>query len=99
MRLTGNEIGATLYIQCDNNKTKEMSMIKKLTTHGNSMALVIEKAVLDLLRITPKTSLEISTDGKNIVISPVRGAGREKTFKSALEKVNKKHGQTLKSLA
>ena len=74
-------------------------MIKKLTTHGNSMALVIEKAVLDLLRITPQTSLEISTDGKNIVISPVHGTGREKTFKSALEKVNKKHSQTLKALA
>ena len=74
-------------------------MIKKLTTHGNSMALVIEKAILDLLHITPKTSLEISTDGKNIVISPIRGAGHEKVFKSALEKVNKKHGKTLKALA
>ncbi len=74
-------------------------MIKKLTTHGNSMALVIEKAILDLLHITPKTSLEISTDGKNIVISPIHGAGHKKTFKSALEKVNKKHGKTLKALA
>jgi antitoxin MazE len=74
-------------------------MIKKLTAHGNSRALIIEKAILDLLHITSKTSLEISTDGKNIVISPVHGAGREKAFKSALEKVNKKHGATLKALA
>lgn len=74
-------------------------MIKKLTTHGNSMALVIEKAILDLLHITAKTSLEISTDGKNIVISPVRGAAREKVFRSVLENVNKKHGKTLKALA
>ena len=74
-------------------------MIKKLTTHGNSMALVIEKAVLDLLHITRKTSLEISTDGKSIVISPIRSAKHEKTFKAALEKVNKKHGKTLKALA
>ena len=74
-------------------------MIKKLTTHGNSMALVIEKAILDLLDITPKTSLEISTDGKNIVISPIHSAAHEKNFKSALEKVNKKHGHTLKVLA
>jgi antitoxin component of MazEF toxin-antitoxin module len=74
-------------------------MIKKLTTHGNSMALVIEKAILDLLHITPNTSLEISTDGKNIVISPIHEAGREKTFKTALDKVNKKHGKTLKALA
>lgn len=74
-------------------------MIKKLTTHGNSMALVIEKAILDLLHITPKTPLEISTDGRNIVISPIRGPKQEKAFKSALEKVNQKHGKTLKSLA
>ena len=74
-------------------------MIKKLTTHGNSMALVIEKAVLDLLHITPKTPLAISTDGRNIVISPVHHAGREKAFKSALNKVNKKHNQTLRALA
>ena len=74
-------------------------MIKKLTTHGNSMALVIEKAILDLLHITPRTSLSISTDGKNIVISPVHSAGREKAFRAGLEKVNRKHGQTLKALA
>ena len=74
-------------------------MIKKLTTHGNSMALVIEKAILDILHITPQTSLEISTDGKNIVISPIHDEKKEKAFKSALQKVNKKHGRTLKALA
>ena len=74
-------------------------MSKKLTAHGNSMALVIEKAILDLLHITPQTSLEISTDGKNIVISPIYDEKREKTFKFALDKVNKKHGRTLKALA
>ena len=74
-------------------------MIKKLTTHGNSMALVIEKAILDLLHITSKTSLEISTDGKNIVISPIHSQGHEKAFKAALDKVNRKHGKTLKALA
>ncbi len=74
-------------------------MIKKLTVHGNSLALVIEKAILDLLRITPKTPLEISTDGKSIVISPVSRFGREKAFKSAVEKINHKHGKTLKALA
>ena len=74
-------------------------MIKKLTTHGNSMALVIEKAILDLLHITPKTPLEIATDGKNIIISPVKKEQREKTFHSALVKVNQKHGKTLKALA
>ncbi len=74
-------------------------MIKKLTTHGNSSALIIEKAVLDLLNITQDTPLEIVTDGHNIVISPVSKTTREKAFKTALAKVNKKHAKTLKALA
>ncbi len=74
-------------------------MIKKLTRHGNSMALVIEKGVLDLLDIDDKTPLDISTDGKILLISPVRDEKRRRRFEAALEKVNKKYGRTLKRLA
>jgi antitoxin component of MazEF toxin-antitoxin module len=74
-------------------------MIKYLTTHGNSMALVIEKGILELLKISKKTALEIATDGKSLIISPVKDAKREKQLKSALAKVNAKHGRTLKKLA
>ncbi len=38
-------------------------MLKKLTRHGNSLALVIDKGVLDLLKIDDETLLDISTDG------------------------------------
>ncbi|MBI5235365.1 MAG: AbrB/MazE/SpoVT family DNA-binding domain-containing protein [Deltaproteobacteria bacterium] len=74
-------------------------MIKKLTRHGNSMALVIEKGVLDLLDIDDKTPLDISTDGKILLISPVRDEKRSRRFEAALEKVNKKYGRALKRLA
>ena len=74
-------------------------MIKKLVNHGNSSGLVIEKAILNLLNITQKTPLEITTDGKNIIISPVRESGRQKVFKAALSKVNQRHGKTFKALA
>ncbi len=33
-------------------------MIKKLTKHGNSLALVIDRPILDLLRIDPDTPLD-----------------------------------------
>jgi antitoxin component of MazEF toxin-antitoxin module len=39
-------------------------MIKTLTKLGNSYALVIDKPILDLLKIRPDTPLEIATDGK-----------------------------------
>ncbi len=74
-------------------------MIKKLTRHGNSMALVIDKGVLELLEIDDKTPLSISTDGKVLMISPVRDKKRRKQFEEAIEKVNRKYGRALKKLA
>ncbi len=74
-------------------------MIKHLTTHGNSLALVIEKAILDLLSITKDTPLEINTDGRNLVISPVEDAEREKKVQVAMEKIHKRHAATFKVLA
>ncbi|RJP75165.1 MAG: AbrB/MazE/SpoVT family DNA-binding domain-containing protein [Candidatus Abyssobacteria bacterium SURF_17] len=74
-------------------------MIKKLTRHGNSLALVVDKPVLELLKIDADTPLEISTDGEILIISPVRDAARRKKFRKALEAANIKYGRALKRLA
>ncbi|HHV57397.1 MAG TPA: AbrB/MazE/SpoVT family DNA-binding domain-containing protein [Firmicutes bacterium] len=52
-------------------------MIKTLTAHGNSAALIIDKPILELLGITLDTPLKVSTDGKSLIISPLRDAERE----------------------
>jgi antitoxin MazE len=74
-------------------------MIKHLTIHGNSSALIIEKPILELLNITSDTPLEVSTDGRNLIVSPVQDHTREKRVIAALDKINKNHGKTLKALA
>lgn len=74
-------------------------MIKKLAKHGNSLALVIDRGVLDLLKINADTLLDISTDGQALVISPMRDAKRRKKFKKALASANRKVGRALKRLA
>jgi antitoxin component of MazEF toxin-antitoxin module len=74
-------------------------MIKKLVSHGNSAALVIDKPIMDLLNVDMNTPLEVSTDGKSLIISPVESVKREKKFRAALEKVNRNHGSVLKKLA
>lgn len=74
-------------------------MTKTLVSHGNSAALIIDKPILDILKVDMSTPLEITTDGESLIISPVREGSREKRFKEALEKVNKRHGKTLKKLA
>ena len=74
-------------------------MVKHLTPHGNSAALVIDKPVMELLHITMNTPLELVTDGRSLIISPVRDAKRERKFRAALQTINHQHGRTLKALA
>lgn len=74
-------------------------MLKKLTRHGNSLALVIDKGVLELLNIDDQTPLEISTDGTILLISPVRDEKRRHQFQEAVRKANARYGRALKRLA
>ena len=74
-------------------------MLKNLTKHGNSLALVIDKGVLDLLDIDAATPLSISTDGSCLIIAPVRDAERRDRFKAALGQANARYSRALKRLA
>lgn len=74
-------------------------MVKRLTKHGNSLALVIDRGVLDLLDIDAETPLSVTTDGKCLIIAPVRNASRQKRFRAALQEGNRKYSRMLKRLA
>jgi len=74
-------------------------MIKRLTKHGNSLALVIDRGVLELLNIDAKTSLHIRTDGKCLIITPTKNALRQKKFQAALKEGNQRYEAMLKRLA
>lgn len=74
-------------------------MVKNLTKHGNSYALVIDRAILDLLRATPETAFEVITDGQCLVLRPVRDPKEEKRFQKALESVHDRFGRAMKRLA
>ena len=74
-------------------------MEKKLTRHGNSLALVIEKPILDLLGADADTRFHISTDGQVLVLAPVQVGKRREAFTSALEKTNRTYARALKKLA
>ncbi|MDR2965444.1 MAG: AbrB/MazE/SpoVT family DNA-binding domain-containing protein [Treponema sp.] len=73
-------------------------MVKKLIKHGNSVALVIDKPILEMLKITNETIFELTTDGKNIIISPQIEYAQEKNILHSLGKINKKYGAVLKKL-
>lgn len=74
-------------------------MVKNLTKHGNSYALVIDKPILELLHVSPETPFEIFTDGCSLLLSPVRDPRAEAAFEKALGNVHKRFGRAMKRLA
>jgi len=74
-------------------------MVKKLTKHGNSLALVIDRPILDLLKIDAETPLDISTDGQRLIVAPAATAERRAKFDAAQEWAHRRYGKTFKRLA
>ncbi|MEP7352082.1 MAG: AbrB/MazE/SpoVT family DNA-binding domain-containing protein [Acidobacteriota bacterium] len=74
-------------------------MVKKLTKHGNSLALVIDRPILDLLNIDPDTPLDVSTDGKQLIIAPAKASARRKKFEAAQDRVHRQYGKAFQELA
>jgi antitoxin component of MazEF toxin-antitoxin module len=74
-------------------------MVKRLVKHGNSLALVIDRPLLDLLHIDAETFLDVQVDGKSLVVTPVQADDRKKKFLEALENGNRRYGRALKKLA
>jgi antitoxin MazE len=75
-------------------------MIKKLVRHGNSRALVIDKPILDLLKIADETEVEITTDGQRLIITPVPlGTMRQAEFEMAAEEATTRYDSVFKRLS
>jgi antitoxin component of MazEF toxin-antitoxin module len=73
-------------------------LTKKLSKHGNSLALVIDRSILELLGIDEQTTLDISSDGRVLVIAP-HDKRRRKRFQKALDACNEQYAPALKRLA
>lgn len=73
-------------------------MIKKLSVVGNSLGLIIERPILELLDITKDTPLEIKTDGEVIIIRPAKLSTKER-IRDATKQMMAVHDETLRKLA
>lgn len=74
-------------------------MRKNLSAIGNSLGIIIEKPILELLNITRDTELEVMTDGSRLIIEPVRTEekeGRRGLVEAATKSVMKNHDRTLR---
>jgi len=74
-------------------------MVKNLIKHGNSYAIIIDKPILELLQAGPDTPFEVISDGRSLVLTPVRDPEAEQRFERAVERVHERFGKAMKKLA
>lgn len=75
-------------------------MIKHLQIIGNSAGIIIDKPILELLRITPETDLQMDTDGERLILTPIRKmTERQRKLSRVQARVLKNHERTFRKLA
>lgn len=74
-------------------------MEKRLTKTGNSLALVLDRDLLDKTGITAETILEVSTDGDVIVVSPKRTKKRSEKLRQAMARADQRYAGVFRRLA
>lgn len=72
-------------------------MIKKLSAIGNSLGFIIERPILELLKIDQDTPLEVRTDGESLIITPAKKQRKDRLRKSTARM--EAHKKTLRKLA
>ena len=75
------------------------NMVKTLTRTGNSLALVLDRSILEATGIDADTKLEVSTDGDVIVVSPVRSKKRTARLRQVLDDLDREHAGAFRRLA
>lgn len=74
-------------------------MEKKLTKTGNSLALVLDRELLDKTGISADTVLDVSTDGDVIVVSPRRSKARAERLRAAMMNADSRYAGVFRRLA
>lgn len=74
-------------------------MVKTLQKHGNSQALVIDKALMEAIGIDADSPLQIAVSGNSLIVTPVHvGIGRERVAET-IDKLRPRYGAMLERLA
>jgi antitoxin MazE len=75
------------------------TMRKKLTRTGNSVALVLDKPILEQLGVDENSEVEVSTNGDVVVITPIRDDARRRKLNAILEELDEEYGGVFRRLA
>jgi antitoxin component of MazEF toxin-antitoxin module len=73
--------------------------LKRLTRQGNSLAIIIDRPILEMADMDEKTLFSLTADKNKIVLERVSAQEIERRFNAASGKVEKRFGRMLKRLA
>ena len=74
-------------------------MTKTLTRHGNSLALVIDKPILEQMGVDETTPLTLAFDGRCVIIARASNSTRRKMVRSTIDEIHREFGHAMKKLA
>ncbi len=74
-------------------------MIKRLKKHGNSRAIVIDKALLEVAGISEDTPFQVSINPNGGLIIQSVGDDQTTLFEEKFKELNKKYSRLMQRLA
>jgi antitoxin component of MazEF toxin-antitoxin module len=74
-------------------------MVKTLQKHGNSLALVLEKPLLEMLNINAETPLQIQVSNGSLIVTPTQVGIPESEVTESLSRLRPRYKRMLDHLA
>jgi antitoxin component of MazEF toxin-antitoxin module len=74
-------------------------MTRKLQRHGNSMALVFDKTMLEALHMTPDTPVHITFHANSMVITPAHVGIPQEELEETIARLRPRYRRMLENLA
>lgn len=74
-------------------------MVKHLTRQGNSIAVILDRPILEAAQLGEGQEVEISTNGDVILITPVRSKSRQAKLRTVMNRLHDKYAGAFRRLA
>ena len=74
-------------------------MVKRLTRQGNSIAIVLDRPIIEAAQLDEGQEVEVSTDGDVIIITPVRSKSRQAKLRAVMTRVHDRYAGAFRRLA
>jgi antitoxin component of MazEF toxin-antitoxin module len=74
-------------------------VVRILQKHGNSVALVLDKTMLEAMNMTPDTPVQITMHGNSMTIAPVNVGVSQDELDATIARLRPRYKKMLENLA